>query len=417
MAKKNIEAEGGELVLQNDNGDTIIIPKNKRNEALKMLNENDYAGIDNIAKSLPYMEDYAEDGTLIPTDLGGGNLSKKERKEQTAINTQKQKDISLTSDIASMQRLVDKTSNVGLNTPEISKKSVTMEDIHPSIKEFGDAIYKAPEFTNLNYSKAKKTLDSWGIPKYKEDLKNLEMSLFDQGKSEEEVSKEVKNFNSNWPSDKPNPYIHGCTGSACRLPMEGAENYYKLRQQAGITSVQTGDDEEFGSGYEQGDAWEFAQMMEKSGLGKILFKPDEKYEGLDKYGYDTRRKKDRAEWAKNFGDVPIGTVFNTGFSEGVYTEPEEKSIMTQKGKQIELDPNVRSRHSIKLWGIDPDTQDYMIYDYGKLDRVKNDPKAIEEYLNEKKVMKASVMNTYGDWSQNKLNRLRKHNRRYEDITK
>jgi len=63
---KNIEAEGGELVLQNANGDKIVVPKNKRKEALKMLEDNNHSGIDDLATSLPYMEDYAENGTLIP---------------------------------------------------------------------------------------------------------------------------------------------------------------------------------------------------------------------------------------------------------------------------------------------------------------------------------------------------------------
>lgn len=67
-----VEAEGQELILQNSNGDTVIIPKHARKKVLAMLKNNDHAGIDQFAESLPYKEDYAEDGTLFPEDPDGG---------------------------------------------------------------------------------------------------------------------------------------------------------------------------------------------------------------------------------------------------------------------------------------------------------------------------------------------------------
>lgn len=62
-----IEGESGELIFQNNVGDTIIIPKTHRAKALKYLEQGNYKAIDAIAENLPYMEDYAEDGTLIPS--------------------------------------------------------------------------------------------------------------------------------------------------------------------------------------------------------------------------------------------------------------------------------------------------------------------------------------------------------------
>lgn len=63
-----IEAEGQELVLQNSNGDTIVVPKTHRKTVMKHLQEGNYKAIDDIAESLPYMDDYAEDGTIVPVD-------------------------------------------------------------------------------------------------------------------------------------------------------------------------------------------------------------------------------------------------------------------------------------------------------------------------------------------------------------
>ena len=60
----NIEAEGGELVLRNAHGDVVIIPRNKRREALGYLAKGDHSAIDAIAMELPKASDYAM-GSLI----------------------------------------------------------------------------------------------------------------------------------------------------------------------------------------------------------------------------------------------------------------------------------------------------------------------------------------------------------------
>lgn len=61
----NIEAEGNELVLKNKAGDYVIIPKKYRLEVQDMIKENCHSCIDKLVETLPIMEDYAEDGTII----------------------------------------------------------------------------------------------------------------------------------------------------------------------------------------------------------------------------------------------------------------------------------------------------------------------------------------------------------------
>src|SRR5574344_131694 len=62
----NIEAEGSELILRNKVGDYVIIPKKHRTDVLSMIDENQHERIDALVETLPVMEDYAEDGSLIP---------------------------------------------------------------------------------------------------------------------------------------------------------------------------------------------------------------------------------------------------------------------------------------------------------------------------------------------------------------
>ena len=66
MATK-IEAENNELVLTNSNGDTIIIPKNLREEALGYLKANNHSAIDKMANKLPQVGDYkdAANGVVV----------------------------------------------------------------------------------------------------------------------------------------------------------------------------------------------------------------------------------------------------------------------------------------------------------------------------------------------------------------
>ena len=62
----NIEAEGNELVLKNKAGDYVIIPKKYRTEVQDMIKDGCHGCIDALVETLPVMEDYAQDGSLLP---------------------------------------------------------------------------------------------------------------------------------------------------------------------------------------------------------------------------------------------------------------------------------------------------------------------------------------------------------------
>ena len=63
-----IEAEGNELILRNSAGDHVIIPKKYRREVEDMIKEGCFGCIDNLVSTLPVMDNYAEDGTIIEGD-------------------------------------------------------------------------------------------------------------------------------------------------------------------------------------------------------------------------------------------------------------------------------------------------------------------------------------------------------------
>ena len=62
----NIEAEGNELILKNKAGDYVIVPKKYRLEVQDMIKDGCHGCIDNLVETLPVMEDYAQDGSLLP---------------------------------------------------------------------------------------------------------------------------------------------------------------------------------------------------------------------------------------------------------------------------------------------------------------------------------------------------------------
>lgn len=60
-----IEAEGGELILRNNNGDVAIIPAKHRQEVLDMVKDGCNGCLDDYIRRLPKQSDYAADGTVI----------------------------------------------------------------------------------------------------------------------------------------------------------------------------------------------------------------------------------------------------------------------------------------------------------------------------------------------------------------
>jgi hypothetical protein len=81
-----VTAENLELVLQNTNGDTIIIPKTHREKVLKYIEEGNYKAIDDIAEGLPFMEDYADKGSLIVEGIGPGDGEPKDETGTSVVD-------------------------------------------------------------------------------------------------------------------------------------------------------------------------------------------------------------------------------------------------------------------------------------------------------------------------------------------
>jgi len=62
----NIEAEGGELILQNEFGDIAIIPSKDADKIRDLLDSNCNGCIDSFIRELPILSNYAKDGTILP---------------------------------------------------------------------------------------------------------------------------------------------------------------------------------------------------------------------------------------------------------------------------------------------------------------------------------------------------------------
>ncbi len=64
----NVEAEGKELILENEFGDKVIIPKAKRNVVLGYIKNKNYDLVDKLVATLPSVGNYAEEGMVFKND-------------------------------------------------------------------------------------------------------------------------------------------------------------------------------------------------------------------------------------------------------------------------------------------------------------------------------------------------------------
>lgn len=69
--KKNVEVEGGEVIYRNEQGDIAIIPKNLAEQAQGFMDNDDQDGMNNMIRTLPTEESYAEDGTFLAGPVVG----------------------------------------------------------------------------------------------------------------------------------------------------------------------------------------------------------------------------------------------------------------------------------------------------------------------------------------------------------
>ena len=83
MKKQNIEVEGGELLLESNEGHYAIIPAKDRQKVMKMANDGCDDCINKYIQTLPKHSDYAEDGSLI---IDNENKKRKSSIEDTLVN-------------------------------------------------------------------------------------------------------------------------------------------------------------------------------------------------------------------------------------------------------------------------------------------------------------------------------------------
>ena len=67
MKNTNIEVEGGEILIQSKEGHYAVIPAKHRKEVMDMVKDGCDGCINNYIQTLPKDSDYAEDGTVFPT--------------------------------------------------------------------------------------------------------------------------------------------------------------------------------------------------------------------------------------------------------------------------------------------------------------------------------------------------------------
>lgn len=60
----NVEVEGEELLLQSEEGHYAVIPKDKRDSAMQMIEAQDDDGLNRLISSLPKVDGYSDDGSL-----------------------------------------------------------------------------------------------------------------------------------------------------------------------------------------------------------------------------------------------------------------------------------------------------------------------------------------------------------------
>ena len=64
--KMNVEVEGKELMLKNNNGDTVIVPKNMAGWVKQKISEGDNKSIDKFISTLPSLASHAAKGGVYP---------------------------------------------------------------------------------------------------------------------------------------------------------------------------------------------------------------------------------------------------------------------------------------------------------------------------------------------------------------
>lgn len=132
--KKNIEAEGGELILRDENGTVAIIPKNKRGDALDYLKSGCNDCLKNMISQLPLYQSKAETGTVVENDVEFNEIATKYTSQGWNALSQQEQD--------TYRTLYDVKYKSPNTLPEVEVKAQKIADEYASYAE-------APHVSNI----------------------------------------------------------------------------------------------------------------------------------------------------------------------------------------------------------------------------------------------------------------------------
>lgn len=116
-----VEAEHNELILENSNGDKVIIPANKRNWVKQKLSEGCHNCIDSLVETLPVASQYAQDGSVYPPNKKV-KVNQDGQIKEYDISSPEYKDLYNSGKLMSY----DKNSNTYISTP-LKEVAITAE--------------------------------------------------------------------------------------------------------------------------------------------------------------------------------------------------------------------------------------------------------------------------------------------------
>lgn len=350
----NIEAEGGEITLKNENEDIAIIPKIHRSKVLNWIKEGNYKAIDELVGTLPTMEDYAEDGSLVYGDEDGAGVG----------------------------------AGIGTTTTKATKETTTLQQPTSYIPK---GVYNEEEFDKLakEYENPKKYA-KFGQPRFD----NPSETWGCLGGSCTNLKTTYPGFKSHYELfEKANVY----SGKKGKAPItQGypitAKTPEEIKKKASANTAGV-------------DSWEYPYIIQDYGLGKMLFNYDIGKENVLLKSGDESMTKKRLSYLENLDqtEIPLGAVLSFGDArEAGYVAPDAKSY---RGKDEPL-----YRHSIvkigNVEGVDAEgnpTVDVIYDDLGKILRIGNSTKANKNWNTFIDQLGAiTTRNDLGDWSYKKL---------------
>ena len=318
-----IEAEGKELVLKNTHGDTVIIPKTHRAQVLKHLQNSNYKAIDDIAESLPYMDDYAEDGTLVAGDppVGKGITP---LKLDSGLRRQ-----------AYSNTVAPVTDNTKLDETSVNINGIYDDAGYENLQKR----YASSEMVKFGQKVDGVTIGCLGG--CRRNSKTLYPALPDMA-DELDKSGIYKNH----------PLVKGKDGTMTGGIYTPNDLIDEIHRKSSSTAP---------------DSWEIAQALEEAKLGKSLVKSN-------------LTDPDRiAKLSKiNPLDIPIGSIFSHGEAKGKYINLNSKDY-TGKG---DFTPSHSTMVTGFAEGVDEQglpTTDILIDNLGKIERIGSSTKAIKSW--------------------------------------